>query len=85
MLQNIEKILEEAFKLDPKDRALVVAELSSSEGIATPEEVEAAWRFHGRILGSPAEGSEPRIVPDGRLARVQARFRFQVPADATDE
>ena len=40
----VEKILEEAFKLDPKDRALVVAELSSSEGIATPEEVEAAWR-----------------------------------------
>lgn len=27
-----------------KDRALVVAEPSSSEGIATPEEAEAAWR-----------------------------------------
>ncbi|MGB5811191.1 MAG: addiction module protein [Polyangiales bacterium] len=40
----VEKILEEAFKLDAKDRALVVAELSSSEGIATPEEVEATWR-----------------------------------------
>jgi hypothetical protein len=40
----VAKILEEAFKLDPKDRALVVAELSSSEGIATPEEVQAAWR-----------------------------------------
>jgi hypothetical protein len=32
----VEKILEEAFKLDPKDRALVVAELSSSEGISVP-------------------------------------------------
>ena len=40
----VEKILEEASKLDAKDRALVVAELSSSEGIASPEEVEAAWR-----------------------------------------
>lgn len=39
----VEKILEEAFKLDSKDRALVV-ELSSSEGIGSPEEVEAAWR-----------------------------------------
>ena len=39
----VEKMLEEAFKLDPKDRALVVAELSSSQGIASPEEVEAAW------------------------------------------
>lgn len=40
----VEKILEEAFKLDAKDRALVVAELSSSEGIASPQEVRAAWR-----------------------------------------
>ena len=40
----VQKILEEAFKLDPKDRALVVAELSSSEGVATPQEVEATWR-----------------------------------------
>ena len=38
----VQKILEEAFKLDPKDRALVVAELSSSEGVATPQEVEVA-------------------------------------------
>jgi hypothetical protein len=44
MSWSVEKILEEAFKLDPKDRALVVAELSSSAGIATPGEVEAAWR-----------------------------------------
>jgi hypothetical protein len=40
----VEKILEEAFKEDPEDRALLVAELSSSEGIATPQEVENAWR-----------------------------------------
>jgi hypothetical protein len=40
----VEKILEEALMLDPKDRALVVAEPSSSEWIATPEEIEVAWR-----------------------------------------
>ena len=40
----VEKILEEAFKLDRKDRALVVAERSSPEGIGSPEEVETAWR-----------------------------------------
>ena len=54
----VEKILEEAFKLDTKDRALVVAELSSSEGIATPEEVEAAWREEiARRLKSLEDGT----------------------------
>jgi len=54
----VEKILEEAFKLDPKNRALVVAELCSSEGFATPEEVGAAWREDiARRLKSLEDGS----------------------------
>lgn len=40
----VEKVLEEALKLDPKGRALFVAELSHPDANATPEEVEAAWR-----------------------------------------
>ena len=37
----VEKILEEARKLDPEDRALISAELS--EPIEDPEEVRQAW------------------------------------------
>jgi hypothetical protein len=37
----VEKILEEALKLDPEDRALIAAELS--EPVEDPEEVRQAW------------------------------------------
>jgi len=37
----VEKILEEALKLDPEDRALIAAELS--EPVEDPEEVRRAW------------------------------------------
>ncbi|MBT8453445.1 MAG: addiction module protein [Deltaproteobacteria bacterium] len=58
MSRPVEKILEEAFKLDPTDRALVVAELSSSEGIGTHEELEAAWREEiARRLKSLEDGT----------------------------
>ena len=54
----VEKILEEAFKLDPQDRALIVAELSNSEGLGSPEEVEAAWREEiARRLKSIEDGT----------------------------
>ena len=54
----VETVLEEAFKLDPEDRAVVVAELSSSKGIATPEKAEAAWREEiARLLKSLEDGT----------------------------
>ena len=79
----VEKILEEAFKLDPTDRALVVAELSSSEGIATPEEVEALALEYRQIVlhaqefpdaGAVEAASESiRIRPRETKARILAR------------
>ncbi|MBW1876661.1 MAG: addiction module protein [Deltaproteobacteria bacterium] len=72
----VEKILEEAMKLDPKDRALVVAELSRAETSATPEEVEAAWRDE---IARRAQGIQNGTADtvDGRelSQRVRAEYK----------
>jgi hypothetical protein len=72
----VEKILEEALKLDPTDRALVIAELCRAESSATPEEVEAAWRDEiARRVRSIEEGTADTV--DGRelSQRVRAQYK----------
>jgi hypothetical protein len=72
----VEKILEELMKLDPKDRALVVAELSRAETSATPEEVEAAWRDEiARRVRGIQDGTADTV--DGRelSQRVRAEYK----------
>jgi hypothetical protein len=72
----VEKILEEALKLDPTDRAFVIAELCRAESSATPEEVEAAWRDEiARRVRSIEEGTADTV--DGRelSQRVRAEYK----------
>jgi hypothetical protein len=72
----VEKILEEALKLDPTDRAFVIAELCRAESSATPEEVEAAWRDEiARRVRSIEEGTADTV--DGRelSQRVRAQYK----------
>jgi hypothetical protein len=72
----VEKILEEALKLDPKDRALVVAELSRAESDATPEEVEAAWREEIALrVRSIEEGTADTV--DGREVSQRVRAEYK--------
>ena len=71
----VEKILEEAFKLDPKDRALVVAELSHPDANATPEEVEAAWREEiARRLRSIEDGTAEMLDGHEVSQRIRAEY-----------
>ena len=44
MSSRVKKLLDEALALPPEERALLAAELGSTEGEGPPEEVEAAWR-----------------------------------------
>lgn len=72
----VEKILEEALKLDSKERALVVAELSRSESSATPEEVEAAWRDEIALrLRSIEDGTADMVDGRGVSQRVRAEYK----------
>jgi hypothetical protein len=72
----VEKILEEALKLDPKDQALVVAELSHAESSAPPEEVEAAWRDEiARRLESIEDGTAEMIDGHEVSRRVRAEYK----------
>lgn len=72
----VEKILEEAFKLDEKDRALVVAELSHPDANATPEEIEAAWREEiARRLRSIEDGTAEMLEGHEVSARIRAKYR----------
>jgi hypothetical protein len=76
MTWPVEKILEEALKLDPKDRALVLAELSRVESSATPEEVEAAWRDEiAQRLRSIDEGTAHMV--DGREVSERVRADYK--------
>jgi hypothetical protein len=68
----VEKILEEALKLDPTDRAFVIAELCRAESSATPEEVEAAWRDEIAL-----NASAPSTSLDSRLERLVRRFPLE--------
>jgi len=72
----VEKILEEALKLDPKDRALVIAELSRAESSATPAEVEAAWGDEiARRLQSIEDGTAEMVDGHGLSKRIRAEYK----------
>ena len=72
----VEKVLEEALKLDPKDRALIVAELSRPDANATPEEVEAAWREEiARRLRSIEDGTAELIDGHEVSQRIRAEYK----------
>ena len=72
----VEKILEEALKLDPKDRALVVAELSRADSGATPEEVESAWREEiARRLRSIEDGTGEMLDGHEVSRRIRAEYK----------
>jgi hypothetical protein len=72
----VEKILEEAFKLDAKDRALVVAELSHPDANATPEEIEAAWREEiARRLRSIDDGTAEMVDGHEVAERIRAEYK----------
>ncbi|MDH3655526.1 MAG: addiction module protein [Myxococcales bacterium] len=71
----VEKVLEEALKLDPKDRALIVAELSHPDANATPEEVEAAWREEiARRLRSIEDGTAELVDGHEVSQRIRAEY-----------
>jgi len=69
----VEKILEEALKLDTKDRALVIAELSRAESSATEQEVDAAWGDDiTRRLRSIEEGTAEIVDEHEASQRIRA-------------
>ena len=72
----VEKVLEEALKLDPKDRALIVAELSHPDANASPEEVEAAWRQEiARRLKSIEDGTAELVDGHEVSQRIRAEYK----------
>lgn len=72
----VEKVLEEALKLDPKDRALIVAELSHPDANASPEEVEAAWSEEiARRLKSIEDGTAELVDGLEVSQRIRAEYK----------
>lgn len=66
----VEKILEEALKLGPEDRALIAAELS--EPVEDPEEVRRAWvRVAVERLERLESGEDKTVGWDEVQARLQ--------------
>ena len=72
----VEKVLEEALKLDPKDRALIVAELSHPDANASPEEVEAAWREEIACRLKSIEDGTAELV-DGHEVSQRIRAEYE--------
>lgn len=76
MTQATRELLERALKLDPAERALLVAELLASlDGDEPEDQVEAAWaeEIERRVRAMPPAGA-PLAAADDVFARLRAHL-----------
>jgi putative addiction module component (TIGR02574 family) len=75
MTTDIQKIIEDAMRLDPQARALIVETLFESLEVGTDFEVSAEWRAEIRRRCAEIDSGGVTMIPgDQALAQLRAKY-----------
>ena len=75
MTTDIQKIIEDAMRLDPNARALIVETLLESLEVGTDFEVSADWRAEIRRRCAEIDSGAVTMIPgDQALAQLRAKY-----------